>query len=78
MTLGYDRILKAGEEFTISHNPNAGATAVYCDPVEYKRLQSELIPWTDRIRFWVYAGFYLCIALDEIENNCQLIGDREQ
>lgn len=72
-TGGYDRLLNVGEEFTISNDPRDGASAVYCDPVDYKRLHKELIPWTDRIRFWVYAGFYLCIDLDEIERNCEFI-----
>lgn len=75
-TGGYDRQLDQGEEFTISHDPAPGATAVYCDPVDYNRVHKELIPWTDRFRFWVYAGFYLCIDLDEIERNCELKSER--
>ncbi len=74
-TGAYDRVLNIGEEFIILSNPPEGATAVYCEPVEYKRVQKELIPWSDRFKFWVYAGFYLCIDLDEIERNCELVSD---
>lgn len=69
-TGGYDRILKAGEKFVVSSNPQPGATAVYCDPLDYKRLHKVMIPWTDRIQFWVYSGFYLSIKLDQISDNC--------
>ena len=72
-TGGYDRILRAGEVFTIANDPPKTATAVYCDPDDYKRLHSEFIPLSDRLRFWVYRGFYLCIKLREIEESCEPI-----
>lgn len=70
-TGGYDRVLRAGEVFTIANDPPKGATAVYCDPDDYKRLHREFIPFADRLRFWVYLGYYLCIKLKDIDDSCE-------
>lgn len=70
-TGGYNRVLPAGETFTVANDPPEGATAVYCDPDNYRRLQSMFIPISDRIWFWMYCGFYLCIPLKEIEEHCE-------
>ena len=72
-TGGYDRVLRAGEVFTISNDPPQTATAVYCEPVDYRRLHREFIPFRDRIQFWLYRGFYLCIRLKDIEERCELL-----
>lgn len=72
-TGGYDRVLRAGEEFTIANDPPGGASAVYADPADYRRLHREFVPLGDRWRFWVYRGFYLCIKLKDIESRCELI-----
>ncbi len=72
-TGGYDRILKKGEKFKISHDPAENATAVYCDPLRYKELHKEMVPIKDRMRFWVYSGYYFCINLSLIENDCDLM-----
>jgi len=74
-TGGYDRVLRAGEVFTISNDPPEKATAVYCVPDDYRRLHREFIPFRDRIQFWSYWGYYLCIRLSDIEGKCELIGD---
>jgi hypothetical protein len=68
-TGGYERTLRAGEEFTVVNNPPPNTTAVYCDPKNYRTLHKELIPTRDRLRFWIYRGYYLCIKLQDIEKN---------
>src|SRR5687768_5536369 len=70
-TGGYDRVLPAGETFTVAIDPPDSATAACCNPDNYRRLQRELIPLSDRVQFWIYAGFYLCISLREIQENCE-------
>ena len=72
-TGGYDRVLRAGEEFVVANDPPASASAVYAAPADYRRLHREFIPRGDRWRVWVYRGFYLCIQLDDIESRCELI-----
>ena len=69
-TGGYDRVLRAGEIFTVANDPPKTATAVYCDPDDYRRLHREFIPLSDRLRFWVYRGYYLCIKLRDIDDSC--------
>ena len=70
-TGGYDRVLRSGEVFTIANDPPNTATAVYCVPDDYKRLHSEFIPLSDRLQFWVYRGYYLCINLRDIKESCE-------
>jgi hypothetical protein len=72
-TGGYERILRAGEEFTVANDPPATATAVYCDPKDYRKLHREFIPVSDRFRFWIYRGYYLCIKLKDIEESCETV-----
>lgn len=72
-TGGYRRILSKGEAFTVSHDPVAGATAVYCDPENYDVLHHRFVPRRDRWQFWLYRGYYLCIDLDTIRQKCELV-----
>lgn len=72
-TGGYDRVLRAGEVLTILNDPPEGATAVYCEPDDYQRLHREFIPFSDRMRFWSYRGFYLCIRLTDLAEKCERI-----
>jgi hypothetical protein len=72
-TGGYERTLPAGEEFVICNDPPPDASAVYCEPVNYEKLHRAFVPWTDRWRFWVYAGYYLCIGLERIAQDCELL-----
>jgi hypothetical protein len=72
-TGGYNVVLRTGEIFTIANDPPETATAVYCDPDDYQRLHREFIPFRDRIQFWLYRGFYLCIQLSDIREKCDLI-----
>lgn len=72
-TGGYDRILQTGEEFIIANDPPKGATAVYANPINYKKLHKKFVPWTDRMRIFLYAGYYLCIELKKIDKSCSLI-----
>jgi hypothetical protein len=72
-TGGYKRVLRSGEVFTISNDPPKIATAVYCRPKDYKRLHREFIPLRDRLQFWLYRGYYLCIQLKDIEDSCEIV-----
>jgi hypothetical protein len=72
-TGGYDRVLRAGEVFTVANDPPQKVTAVYCKPKDYRRLHREFIPARDRFRFWIYRGYYLCIKLKDIEENCETV-----
>ncbi|MBI5277343.1 MAG: hypothetical protein HY854_12865 [Burkholderiales bacterium] len=73
-TGGYERTLGAGEEFTLS-NDAGSAASVYADAVNYKPLHRQLIPLSDRIRFWSYRGYYLCIRTEDIARLCELVED---
>jgi hypothetical protein len=33
-----------------------------------------MVPLTDRLQFWVYRGYYLCIQLSRLETDFELIG----
>ncbi len=72
-TGGHDRVLPEGEEFIIDHDPQEAATAVYATAVNYEKLHKVFVPWTDRIRFYSYVGYYLCIDLIQIEKHCSLV-----
>ncbi len=72
-TGGYHRVLGAGEVFTILNDPPEAATAVYCEPADYRRLHRELIPFRDRLQFWIYRGYYLCVRLRDVEEKCELL-----
>lgn len=72
-TGGSDRILPKGEKFRILNDPRAGATAVYCEPVRYKELHKHMVLFSDRLKFWIYRGYYLCINIKEIHNKCALV-----
>lgn len=74
-TGGYERTLPAGETIVISHDPPPGATAVYADPVSYRRLHATMVPLSDRLRFWSYRGYYLCIRLAQLEGAFERVSD---
>lgn len=76
-TGGHKALLKAGERFTINNDPPEGATAVYADPVDYKRLHRELVPRRDRFRFWLYRGYYLAVYLNGLATHCKRIDTPE-
>ena len=67
-TGGYERVLPKGETIVISNNPPPGATAVYADPENYRRLHSTMVPVRDRLQFWVYRGYYLCVRLAQLDS----------
>lgn len=66
-TGGYTRVLPKGEVVTIANDPPAGATAVYADPENYRRLHGLMVPKRDRLQFWIYRGYYLSIGLAQLE-----------
>ncbi|MGC9527283.1 MAG: hypothetical protein ACP5D7_17255 [Limnospira sp.] len=74
-TGGYDHILPRGETFIIANDPPPDATAVYADVVNYHQLHSYFVSRGDRWRFWVYRGYYLCIDIEQIQTDCELVAD---
>ena len=71
-TGGHKCVLPAGEAFVVANDPPPGATAVYCDPVNYSTLESVLVPPEDRTADG-YNGYYLCIPIRMILNHCERI-----
>jgi len=67
-TGGYERVLPKGETIVITHDPPPGATAVYADPENYRRLHSNMVPLKDRLQFWVYRGYYLCVRIAQLND----------
>jgi hypothetical protein len=71
----HERTLPKGEKFKICNDPPETATAVYCDPIRYKKLHKQMVPKLDRLKFWIYSGYYFCIDLKTIMSKCDLIED---
>jgi ADP-ribosylglycohydrolase len=69
---GKEVTLATGEQFVISTDPDAGATAVACEPVRYEHLHQSLVPETER-KSPGFTGYYLIIELKEIEHHCELL-----
>ena len=72
-TGGYDRVLPKGETLVIANDPPPGATAVYADPENYRKLHSTMVPITDRLQFWVYRGYYLCVRLAQLDSDFEAV-----
>ena len=70
-TGGYPRTLPADEIIVVTHDPPANATAVYCDPERYRALHTLMVPWRDRLQFWIYRGYYLCVPLETLRVDCE-------
>jgi len=70
-TGGYPRTLPADEMIVVAHDPSANATAVYCDPKRYRALHALMVPWRDRLQFWIYRGYYLCVPLETLRVDCE-------
>ena len=70
-------MLPRGERFRISHEPVEGRTAVYADPLNYRKLEKQMVERRDRWCFLLYAGYYLCIYVDTIKEKCRLVADRD-
>jgi hypothetical protein len=73
-TGGYERVLPRGEVVSIANDPPPGATAVYADPENYRRLHATMVPKRDRLQFWIYRGYYLALPLTRIETDFDLVG----
>lgn len=71
-TGGHDAILPKGVEFNISNNPLIGATAVYCELVDYERWEKNFVPEEER-NHKNYSKYYLCIDLQVIESQCEKV-----
>jgi hypothetical protein len=69
-TGGHSRTLPANETIVVANDPPAHATAVYCDPERYKDLHALMVPMRDRIQFWVYRGYYLCVPIETLRVDC--------
>ena len=74
-TGGYKRTFPKGATLVIAVDPPEGATAVYADPVEYRALHAKMVPMTDRLQFWVYRGYYLCVTLEQLDRDFEPLGD---
>lgn len=72
---GGDVVLPAGEEFIINGDPIEGATAVYCEAVNYDKLHPAFVSEEDRNNPR-YSSYYLCIDLELIETKCELVPDK--
>lgn len=72
-TGGYERMLPKGETVTIANDPPETATAVYAVAEDYRKLHSRMVPWRDRIQFWFYRGYYLCIRVSQLEADFDLL-----
>lgn len=72
-TGAYERVLPKGEVVSIANDPPPGATAVYADPENYRRLHVTMVPAKDRMRFWIYRGYYLALPLTRIEAEFDLL-----
>jgi hypothetical protein len=67
-------MVKTGQKY-IANDPPKRATAVYANPINYRKLHKKFVPWTDRIRILLYAGYYLCIEIKKIEESCSLVSN---
>ncbi len=72
-TGGHKHTLPAGEEFVIATDPPPSATAVYALPVNYRKLHAQFVPWSDRKRFLLYAGYYVCVDLKRVATDSDLV-----
>jgi hypothetical protein len=72
-TGGYERLLPQGETVTITNDPPEMATAVYAEPDNYRKLHARMVPWRDRVQFWAYRGYSLCIRLNQLEADFELL-----
>jgi hypothetical protein len=70
---GHERTLPKGEIVTVANDPPETATSVYADPENYGRLHSQMVPFRDRAKFWIYRGYYLCIRLEQLEADFELL-----
>ncbi len=71
-TGSYHRVLPKGECFKIWATPVENAPVTYCLPIRYRGLHKDMVPRSDRWKFWIYTGYYLSMRLDIIEQ-CQYI-----
>ena len=72
-TGAYDRVLRRGEVVSIASDPPETATAVYADPERYRQLHGAMVPWRDRMQFWIYRGYYLSIDLSCLASDFDLL-----
>ena len=66
---------KRKQQTSPAAEPIPAAPAPLRQPADYRRLQREFVPRTDRWRFWSYRGFYLCIRTRDIAAHCELVAD---
>lgn len=71
-TGSYHRILPKGERFKVWATSVENAAPIYCLPLRYRALHKTMVPLSDRWKFWIYAGYYLSLRLEQIES-CQYI-----
>jgi hypothetical protein len=64
--------LRKGDRVVIDHEPQPRPMAVNAKPVDYTRVEEELVPESDRVKS-KYAGFYLVLKTLELSRNFRLV-----
>ncbi len=60
----------------IAYNPSPNASKVACCPKRYDRLHARLVSMKTR-EADKYAGYYLVVDLETIQEDCELVKDPE-
>jgi hypothetical protein len=63
-TDGFEATIPRGTIVVVSHDVVDGATAVACQPEEYRRLEKFVVPWLARVKFW-YREYRLMISVSQ-------------
>lgn len=70
-TGGYESVLEAGETIEVASDQAPGATAIYCVPVDYARLEQRFVSRWERWQFWVYGGYSLVVDVAALAAHCE-------
>jgi hypothetical protein len=80
-TCGHLRLLvgtigsfEKGELLSKMNDPTGSATDVDVEAKNYRGLHKRSISSKDRLQFWAYWGYYLCIDLDRV-SDWELVAD---
>ncbi len=75
-TGGHKAIFPGDEELVIAHDPLPDASEVACDPKRYDELHARLV-FVETREADKYAGYYLVVDLETIQEDCELVKDPE-
>ena len=65
-TDGFETKIPQGTIVVVSHDLVDGATAIACQPEQYRRFEKLFVPWWTRAQFWSYRGYQLMIDVAEL------------